>query len=106
FRRLRSAANTFIVNLAASDLLTSLLHYMAAYSSFKHQWVFGKIGCNIYGGGVGIFGLVSIVTLSWIAVERLTVIRTSAASKWRITRATAMKLIVAIWVYCAALALP
>nr|XP_053635810.1 rhodopsin-like [Cherax quadricarinatus] len=63
-------------------------------------------GCNIYGGGVGIFGLVSIVTLSWIAVERLTVIRTSAASKWRITRATAMKLIVAIWVYCAALALP
>ncbi|XP_071539258.1 melanopsin-like [Panulirus ornatus] len=107
FRRLRSPANTFIVNLAASDLVTSVLHTMAAYSSFRHQWVFGRLGCSIYGGGVGLLGLVSIVTLSWIAVERLIVIRTSSStSKWRITRKKARKLIILIWLYCTALALP
>ncbi|XP_045593902.1 opsin, ultraviolet-sensitive [Procambarus clarkii] len=107
FRRLRSPANTFIVNLAASDLLTSVLHSMAAYSSFRHQWAFGKLGCNIYGGGVGLLGLVSIVTLSWIAVERLIVLRTtSSSSKWRITRTTARKLILVVWAYCSVLALP
>ncbi|KAK7070418.1 Melanopsin [Halocaridina rubra] len=46
FRRLRSPANTFIVNLSASDLITSVLHSMAAYSSFRHQWSFGRIGKN------------------------------------------------------------
>ncbi|XP_045114177.1 rhodopsin-like isoform X2 [Portunus trituberculatus] len=107
FRRLRTPANTFIVNLAASDLITSVLHSMAAYSSFRHQWSFGRLGCSVYGGGVGLLGLVSIVTLSFIAVERLIVIRTSSSSsKWRITRPIARKLIPAIWVYCCALSLP
>ncbi|MPC78688.1 Melanopsin [Portunus trituberculatus] len=52
FRRLRTPANTFIVNLAASDLITSVLHSMAAYSSFRHQWSFGRLGmqCEMYNG--------------------------------------------------------
>ncbi|CAL4088279.1 unnamed protein product, partial [Meganyctiphanes norvegica] len=92
FRRLRSPANTFIVNLAFSDLICSVLHSMAAYSSYQHRWSFGQLGCSIYGGGVGLLGLVSIVTLSWIAVERFIVIRTpSTSSKWRITRSKAKK---------------
>ncbi|XP_068207444.1 rhodopsin, GQ-coupled-like [Palaemon carinicauda] len=107
FRRLRSPANTFIVNLSASDLITSVLHSMAAYSSFQHRWAFGRLGCSLYGGGVGLLGLVSIVTLTLIAVERFIVIRTSSAtSKWRINRRTARKIIFLIWIYCAALSLP
>ncbi|XP_064103928.1 melanopsin-like [Macrobrachium nipponense] len=107
FRRLRSPANTFIVNLSASDLITSVLHSMAAYSSFQHRWSFGRLGCSVYGGGVGLLGLVSIVTLTLIAIERFIVIRTSSAtSKWRITRRTARKIIFFIWVYCTALSIP
>ncbi|KAG8320956.1 hypothetical protein J6590_056583, partial [Homalodisca vitripennis] len=87
FRRLRGPFSAFIVNLAVADLCTSLLHSMAVVSSFSQRWVFGKIGCQLYAGGVGHFGLLSIVTLAAIAVERYMVITSKPLSKsWRITQ--------------------
>lgn len=45
FKRLRSPpANTFIINLAISDLCASAFHSMAAYSNFHGRWAFGRLG--------------------------------------------------------------
>ncbi|CAG0894135.1 unnamed protein product [Darwinula stevensoni] len=73
-RCLRKTATVFVLNLAAADLGNSLMHSMATVSSLSHGWQFGKAGCKFYAGMVGLFGLVSIATLSAIAVERCLVI--------------------------------
>ncbi|KAG8175379.1 hypothetical protein JTE90_018064 [Oedothorax gibbosus] len=101
YRRLKSPANTLIVNLALSDMLNGFLHPMAAYSSFKQTWMFGRIGCEMYAALCGLFGLVSIVTLTAIAVERCLVI---SVKPWYggilFTNAKAKASIVVIWAYC------
>ncbi|XP_046454574.1 melanopsin-like isoform X2 [Daphnia pulex] len=75
FKRLRSPpVNTFIINLAFSDMLSSILHSMAAYSNFNGRWAFGRLGCKLYAMGITCFGLVSILTFSAIACERCLVI--------------------------------
>ncbi|XP_076372842.1 rhodopsin-like [Tachypleus tridentatus] len=101
YRRLRTPANKLIVNLAVSDLMMSFLHFMASYSSFRKSWQFGKIGCEFYGSLCGLFGLVSIVTLSAIALERCLVI---AIKPWYcsffITNRKLAKIVAFIWLYC------
>lgn len=74
YRRLRTPPNTLIVNLAISDFLMSVLHPMAGYSSFFGYWQFGRIACDWYAALCGLFGLVSIVSLSFLALERCLVI--------------------------------
>lgn len=44
FKRLRGPASSFIINLAIADLANSLLHSMAATSSFRGRWSFGATG--------------------------------------------------------------
>ncbi|XP_075215320.1 rhodopsin, GQ-coupled-like [Lycorma delicatula] len=107
FRRLRGPFSCFIVNLALADLTTSVLHIMAVYSCFNKRWAFGKIGCMIYAAGVGHFGLLSIVTLSAIAVERFMVITAKPLSgQWKITERGARQVCVFAWWYCFSLSLP
>jgi 7 transmembrane receptor (rhodopsin family) len=49
FKRLRTPANVFIMNLTLSDLCACLLHPMASYSSFNGGWAFGRIGnANVF----------------------------------------------------------
>jgi len=93
FRRLRTPANIFIMNLAVADLGACCLHSLAAYSNFNGRWSFGRIGCQLYGLSVGLFGLISILTLSAIAVERCLVITSTplGISGFKITRGRAQK---------------
>ncbi|KAI9553132.1 arthropsin7 [Daphnia sinensis] len=109
FKRLRSPpANTFIINLALSDMSASALHSMAAYSNFNGRWAFGRLGCELYGMGIGFFGLVSILTFSAIAYERCLAIagpatRSSvglADGHWKVTRSQAQKVCGFIWLHC------
>ncbi|XP_054258107.1 rhodopsin-like [Macrosteles quadrilineatus] len=107
FRRLRGPFSSFVVNLAVADLCTSLLHGMAVVSSFKHRWAFGRLGCMLYAGGVGHFGLLSIVTLAAIAVERYWVITAKPLSGSRkLTKYGARKTCVFAWLYCLTMSLP
>ncbi|XP_059469045.1 rhodopsin-like [Neocloeon triangulifer] len=107
FRRLRGPASSFIVNLAIADLCNSLLHSMAAASSFKGKWSFGRTGCVIYAFGVGYFGLLSIVTLAAIAIERYMVITAKPFSgNWKITQYGARKVCVVVWLYCLLMSVP
>ncbi|KAK7790053.1 hypothetical protein R5R35_007429 [Gryllus longicercus] len=92
FRRLRGPFSAFIVNLAVADLTTSLLHGMVAASCFQGHWIFGTYGCILYAFGVGYFGLLSIVTLSAIAVERYLVITAKPMSaSWKLSQFGARK---------------
>ncbi|VVC31550.1 G protein-coupled receptor, rhodopsin-like,GPCR, rhodopsin-like, 7TM [Cinara cedri] len=107
FRRLKGPFSTFVLNLAIADFSTSILHFMPAVSSFKHEWIFKDTGCTIYAFGVGQFGLVSIVTLSTIAVERYLVITAKPVSgSWKLTRQGATKVCVFVWIYCLSITLP
>ncbi|XP_045036544.1 melanopsin [Daphnia magna] len=110
FKRLRTPANVFIINLTICDFLACCLHPLAVYSAFRGRWSFGQSGCNLYGMGVAFFGLNSIVTLSAIACERYIVITSSSCrpvvAKWRITRRQAQRACAAIWLHCGALVSP
>lgn len=44
FKRLRTPANVFIINLTACDFFSCLIHPMAIYSSFRGRWSFGRTG--------------------------------------------------------------
>ena len=49
-------------------------------------------GCEIYGMGVGFFGIVSILTFSAIACDRCIVITAKPmGGQWKITRSRAKK---------------
>ncbi|XP_057381332.1 rhodopsin-like [Daphnia carinata] len=100
FKQLRSPpANTFIVNLALSDMSAAALHSMAAYSNFNGRWAFGQLGCELYAMGITCFGLVSISTFSAIACERSLVIGL-AETRWRVSKAQAQKACGFIWLHC------
>jgi len=107
FKRLRTPANVFIINLTISDLGACFIHPMSIYSAFNGGWSFGHLGCSLYAMGVGFFGLNTIVTLSAIACERYIVITSQpAVAKWKMTRRQARKACVGIWLHCAALVTP
>lgn len=59
FKRLKGPFSTFVLNLATADFANSILHFMPAISSFKHEWVFEDLGndnnnnCFIYNNCVG-----------------------------------------------------
>ncbi|KAI9553219.1 arthropsin6 [Daphnia sinensis] len=100
FKRLRSPpANTFIINLALSDMAASALHSMASYSNFNGRWAFGSLGCKLYAMGITCFGLVSIMTFSAIACERCLVIGVTDAH-WKVSRFQAKKVCGFIWLHC------
>ncbi|XP_052717103.1 opsin-5-like [Crassostrea angulata] len=64
-------ADYFIVNLAVSDLILSVVGLpFGISSSFLHRWTFGSGGCRIY-GCLGFFcGVVSISTLALMSFSR------------------------------------
>ena len=112
FKRLRSPPiNTFIINLAFSDMSASILHSMSAYSNFNGRWAFGRVGCQFYAMGITCFGLVSILTFSAIAFERCLVIAGPAThpsvgladGHKKVSRSQAQKVCAFIWLHCAIL---
>ncbi|CAG0894133.1 unnamed protein product [Darwinula stevensoni] len=127
-RCLRKTATVFVLNLAAADLGNSLMHSMATVSSFNDGWQFGNAGCKFYAGMVGLFGLVSIMTLSAIAVERCLVIVPPSSKFSKPTplfakkdasfvaaclfeleaerRLPSLQVCIGIWFYCLALVIP
>ena len=44
FKRLRTPANVFIINLTICDFLACCLHPLAVYSAFRGRWSFGQTG--------------------------------------------------------------
>lgn len=48
---------------------------MAASSGFNERWIFGQIGCNVYGLLSSISSLIGILSITAISIERYLVVR-------------------------------
>lgn len=67
----RTVANTYLMNLAMSDLLfLSSLPFWAVYYSLDYNWVFGKFMCKLCGGLVTINVYASIFFITCMSVDR------------------------------------
>lgn len=56
FKRLRTPANVFIINLTTCDFLSCCLHPLSIYSAFRGRWSFGQTGRLSY-----IFSVISFL---------------------------------------------
>lgn len=66
-----SARNALLLNLAAADVLLSLLfNAVMLHRLHCDRWPFGANGCIGYGFGLAIFGCVRNATLAMFSIER------------------------------------
>lgn len=75
-KELKTPANTFIVNLAFSDMCMMLTQFPAfVINCFKGGvWSFGPFACELYACFGSIFGMCSICTMAAISYDRYNVI--------------------------------
>lgn len=67
----RTVANTYLINLAMSDLLfLTSLPFWAVYYSLDYNWVFGEIMCKLCGGLITINVYASIFFITCMSVDR------------------------------------
>lgn len=70
-RRLDTITNMLIENLAFSDILMALLHMPFWIVSLRYgKWIFGHVLCQMVGVTQLIFGIVSLLTMTGIAINR------------------------------------
>ncbi|XP_025098345.1 rhodopsin, G0-coupled-like [Pomacea canaliculata] len=68
---LRKLQNLLLLNLATADLLVTVTAYpLTSVSSFHKHWLFGDVGCKVSGFLVFCLTMVSLNTLTAIAVFR------------------------------------
>ncbi|KAG9340170.1 hypothetical protein JZ751_021895 [Albula glossodonta] len=67
----KTVANTYMLNLAASDLLFLIsLPFWAAYYSFDYNWVFGTLMCKVCGWVLSLNVYASIFFITCMSVDR------------------------------------
>ncbi|XP_045581772.2 opsin-5 [Procambarus clarkii] len=72
-QRLRqlTPAEVLLLNLALMHLFLALCSYPAPMvSSFAHRWLFGDIGCEVYGFVCYLLGIATITSMAALAVVR------------------------------------
>ncbi|CAF0844350.1 unnamed protein product [Brachionus calyciflorus] len=89
----------FLINLAIADLgkILSCLP-MNAVSSYYQKWIFGQLGCDIYGIAGGLFGFVSITTMVFMSIERYLMIKNPLFAL-KLTNRTVLFCILITWLY-------
>ncbi|XP_061440662.1 melanopsin-like [Rhineura floridana] len=99
-KRLRTPANYFIMNLAASDFLMSATQApVCFFNSMHREWVLGDIGCNLYAFCGALFGITSMMTLLAISVDRYCVITKPLQSIKKTSKKRSCLIIVFVWLY-------
>ncbi|NP_001079143.1 melanopsin-B isoform X3 [Xenopus laevis] len=99
-KKLRTAPNYFIINLAISDFLMSATQAPVCFlSSLHREWILGDIGCNVYAFCGALFGITSMMTLLAISINRYIVITKPLQSiQWSSKKRTS-QIIVLVWMY-------
>ncbi|XP_076066045.1 rhodopsin-like [Oratosquilla oratoria] len=98
-KTLRSGINILIVNLAFSDLMMMLTQFpILVTNSFNQKWMLGALACEVYGFCGALFGTISIITMTLIAIDRYNAIVTPFAGR-RLNTTKAVMWVVGIWVY-------
>ncbi|XP_051962501.1 type-2 angiotensin II receptor [Xyrauchen texanus] len=103
----RTVANTYLVNLAMSDLLfLSSLPFWAVYYSLDYNWIFGKVMCKLCGSLLTINVYASIFFITCMSVDRYHAIvyPLHSQSSRSVNRARCVSCI--IWVVAALTTLP
>nr|Q4U4D2.2 RecName: Full=Melanopsin; AltName: Full=Opsin-4 [Podarcis siculus]AAY34941.2 melanopsin [Podarcis siculus] len=99
-KRLRTPANYFIMNLAASDFLMSATQAPICFLNSMHtEWILGDIGCNFYVFCGALFGITSMMTLLAISVDRYCVITKPLQSIKRSSKKRSCIIIAFVWLY-------
>lgn len=75
FTCLHSKTNAFVLNLAIADLFLAVFAMPFTFiTSIKYEWIFGKAMCQILGVLNSIFCEASIMTLTFVSLERFVAI--------------------------------
>ncbi|KAM6975247.1 opsin 4xa isoform 1-T1 [Tautogolabrus adspersus] len=99
-KKLRTAPNYFIMNLAVSDFLMAITQSPIFFvNSLFKGWIFGETGCKIYAFCGALFGITSMINLLAISIDRYIVItKPLQAIRWTSKRRTCY-IIVLVWLY-------
>ncbi|XP_029132455.1 opsin 4xa [Labrus bergylta] len=99
-KKLRTAPNYFIMNLAVSDFLMAITQSPIFFvNSLFKGWIFGETGCKIYAFCGALFGITSMINLLAISIDRYIVItKPLQAIQWTSKRRTCF-IIVLVWLY-------
>ncbi|XP_022092808.1 rhodopsin, GQ-coupled-like isoform X2 [Acanthaster planci] len=99
-KSLRTAPNMLIVNLAFSDISMIITNFPLMFASTIYgKWLFGDLVCEIYAFFGGLFGFMSIATMTAIALDRHYVICHSMEAMRTVTRRKAAYKILLVWIY-------
>ena len=94
----RNVTNTFVVSLAVSDPLTSLLLVPSVVSSVANRWVFGQIGCLIQAICTLTLAGISLITMALIAVNRYVRIVQPKRYPSIYTKRSSKLMVITIWI--------
>jgi len=99
-KSLRTPSNMFVVNLALSDFCMMLTQaWPVIINAFTQRyWMWGKLGCQLYGATGAITGVCSILTMVAIGYDRYNVI-VKGLSGTKITSGVAFLILLLIWAY-------
>ncbi|MBN3301107.1 OPN4A protein, partial [Amia calva] len=99
-KKLRTAPNFFIMNLAISDFLMSITQSPIFFvNCLNKEWVFGELGCKIYAFCGALFGITSMITLLAISIDRYVVITKPLQSIRWTSRQRTYVVIFLVWLY-------
>ncbi|KHJ77240.1 7 transmembrane receptor, partial [Oesophagostomum dentatum] len=102
---LRNLRNSFIVNLACSDLLLCVVTApVTLYTSANLFWPFGNIACKVLASVQAVNTFVSSLTLALIAMDR--VLLTTCPVKWRLAATAPIVCYCIVWIVSIVVALP
>ncbi|CAL1538276.1 unnamed protein product, partial [Lymnaea stagnalis] len=104
-KRLHTATNFFIANLAVSDLLVTFVNVPFNIArNLLDDWPFGEVPCHLVSFSLILTSYVSTYTLTSIALDRHRVVLKPLSR--RMTRRFAFTILVLIWVVAIFLSLP
>jgi r-opsin len=95
----RKTYTYLIINLMAADLIFLVNLPLSIYNSYFGKWMLPKEICYIYGICGGLFGFVSIITLTMISIERYLVIKYPFKALESSNRKTSIGLVLIAWTY-------
>jgi len=102
---MQTVTNTFILNLAVSDVIMCLFAVpFTPAGALLQSWPFGETFCHLVPMTLGVSVHVSTLTSTAIAIDRYVVI--VHPFKPRMSRCVCLLLIIAIWITSVSISLP
>ncbi|UJR13978.1 hypothetical protein I4U23_000981 [Adineta vaga] len=106
-RRMRTLTNRFLLNLAISDLIATLICLPpTAYHYYEKQWIFGEFLCRFVPFMQGTSVAVSIFTLMAVSIDRFIAIHKPIHSKLLCTPSRVLLTIIMTWIASFLLMIP